>query len=75
MKKETVEYGQTWRDLDRRREQGGYLRTFRVTRVQEFTIECRDVKTDKVHSFKRRRFGSGAANDSFVLVGAAEGKL
>lgn len=73
MTKTEIEVGQKWQDRDRRRFQAGTLRTFEVTRVTEFMIDCRNLDTGTTHGFNRRRFGSNATNDSFVLVGAAEG--
>ena len=74
--------GQKWRDKDKRREQDGTVRTFKV--VQEVLddsgnptvwIECRIINghsgtegRSSFFYFRRSRFGSGRANDSFELV-------
>lgn len=74
--KPIIEIGQTWRDKDRRREEEGTVRTFRVSRITEYMIDCALLKEStpcvRTHSFDRRRFGSARANDSFEMVKAAE---
>jgi hypothetical protein len=65
-----IKPGQVWRDKDKRREEDGIVRTFRVTGVKfdGRWIECRNPGTGRVYGFAAKRFGSGRANDSFELV-------
>ena len=71
MPKVEIKVGQVWRDKDKRREQEGNVRTFRITLApaigfgSHITVE---EDSGKRHRFPRSRFGSGRANDSFELV-------
>ena len=62
-----VRPGQVWEDRDKRREQNGTVRRLTVQAVGLTWTTCTDA-SGKVHTVRRRRFGSNAANDSFRLV-------
>lgn len=70
-----IRVGQKWRDKDKRREKRGDVRTFTVIStvadcgngiVDHERVTCWDGSRE--HNFRRSRFGSGRANDSFELV-------
>jgi hypothetical protein len=71
--KPDIAIGQIWRDKDKRREREGTVRTFEVVSVGDETITVHvyhpdEVELDYQAHFKRARFGSGRANDSFERV-------
>jgi hypothetical protein len=66
--KPDIAVGQIWRDKDKRREEDGTVRTFRVTLVLSERVHCVDIARDRKYSFQRHRFGGGARNDSFERV-------
>jgi hypothetical protein len=70
-----IEPGQIWRDKDKRREEAGSVREFRILATDGGIIWCvkRESKDETPqYGFARSRFGSGRANDSFELVSEKE---
>ena len=69
MKQVEIKVGQVWKDKDRRREKNGTVRTFIVTELSDQWDAFVSARSgDRYYRLRRKRFGSGHANDSFVLV-------
>jgi hypothetical protein len=67
-----IEVGQLWKDMDKRRERDGTVRTFIILDVGTAMIVCRELSTERTLLMRPERFGNGRKNDSFVLVSEAK---
>ena len=68
-----IPIGSDWQDKDRRRTEQGNVRTMTVVRVEEPLVVVQihhpdGPEFDWQTQFRRSRFGSGRANDSFERV-------
>ena len=69
----TPKPGEIWRDKDKRREKAGTVRKFEIVRVGEHLVVVNmhhpeGPEFDWQTHFRRSRFGSRRANDSFERV-------
>ena len=71
-----IKIGQVWKDVDKRREQEGTVRSFVITEAKEgHLVECRLLPDDPARStyfFNRSLFVAGRSSQSFALVSEKE---